>query len=314
MKKIPLIVITGPTGSGKTDLAIKLAQKFNGEIISADSRQIYKGMDIGTAKLIPDFILKTDSENVYVKNKVKHYLIDVINPNESYDLYNYKKDCKRLIKKIYKNGKLPFLVGGTGLYISSVIENYQLKKDTVNKKIRQELYDLYKEKGLNYLVGLLKKECLELSKKSDFENPRRVIRMLEICRTKGEVKQRKGNLQYDYLLIGVLILRKKLYEKINKRVENMIKKGLVDEVKKLYEKYSLDLTSMSGIGYRQIGKYLKGDIELKEAIRLIKRDTRRYAKRQITWWRGKENINWVINYKEATLLVYDFLKNHGNIK
>ena len=202
------------------------------------------------------------------------------------------------------------MAGGTGLYISAVVENYELREKNSNTKVRQEIESLYNKKSLNYLVKQLTNKCPKIVSDADLKNPRRVIRLLEICKVAGDIVKTKGVANYNVLLLGIDVPREQLYERINKRVDKMLKNGLVKEVAKLSKKYSFDLPAMSGIGYRQIGEYLKGNIDLDEAIRLMKRDSRHYAKRQITWWRRNKNIKWIKDYKQSVLNIKEFLSKY----
>lgn len=294
-----LIVILGPTASGKTDLALKLAKKFNGEIVNADSRQIYKGMDIGTGKVVD-------------KKGVRHYLLDIVKPDEEFTAAHYKKDAVAAIKNILKRGKTPFLVGGTGLYIQSVVDNLEIPAVPPNKKLRAQF-----EKDIKQSGGLLKwhKKLLKLdpgaAKVVDKNNPRRIIRALEVCLATGKQFSKlreKGEQLFDALQIGINIPRKKLYEKIDARVDWMVKNGLVEETKRLLKKYNPALPSMSGIGYKEIGKYLNGNYGLFLAAQKIKFRTHAYARRQMTWFRRDKRIKWIKNYNEAEREVKKWLK------
>lgn len=324
-----LIVILGPTASGKTEIAIKLAKKFGGEIVSADSRQIYKGMDVGTAKpsRVQSEKLKTESQNSKLKTKkneeafivknISHYLIDIINPDEDFSLAKYKKLAIKIIKDIQKRKKIPFLVGGTGLYISSIVDNLEIPKVKPDKSIRKKL----EAKNAEDLFQKLKKLDSKAAENIDSKNKRKLVRALEVCLITKKTfssQQGRGEPLFDFLQIGVKIPREKLYKKINQRVDQMIRMGLEKEVKKLMDKgYDLNLTSMSGLGYKQMKKYLKNKsstfskaldkIYLQETIESIKTETRHYAKRQMTWFKRDERIEWVKNCKEAEKFVEEFL-------
>jgi tRNA dimethylallyltransferase len=292
-----LIVILGPTASGKTGLAIKLAKKFNSEILSADSRQIYKYMNIGTAK--------TTKQEM---KGIKHYMIDVVKPNEVLSLAQYKNKAVKLINDISKRGKTPFLVGGTGLYISTIVDNWLIPKVGPTKKLRSEL----ENKSNIWLFRKLEKIDPATAKKIDPNNKRRLVRALEVCLSSGRLfsdERRRGEPLFDVLEIGIKLSQRELYQRINKRVDLMIKQGLLNEVKKLVKSgYKWNLPAMSGIGYRQIGMYLRGEITLEEAINLIKRDSRRYAKRQMTWFRRDKRIKWMNNYDQARKWIKEFLR------
>jgi len=297
-----IIVICGPTASGKTDLSIALAKKFNGEIINADSRQIYKEMDIATAK--PELIVY---EGKIMVDGVEHYLLDVVNPDENFTLSDYKEQTQKAIKNILKKGKVPFLVGGTGLYIWSIVDNLEIPRVEPNLALRKELEDKTPEERL----ALLKENDPESYDKIDLNNSRRVIRALEVVLSTGESflkQQKKGKPFLNVLQLGIKIDKENLYDRINRRCEQMIESGLVQEAKKLAQKYSWELPSMSGIGYRQMRDYIEGKMVLDEALEWLKQDTRHYAKRQMTWFKRDERIHWVENERQAEKLISDFLK------
>ncbi|MFH0805677.1 MAG: tRNA (adenosine(37)-N6)-dimethylallyltransferase MiaA [Patescibacteria group bacterium] len=290
-----LIIILGPTASGKSDLAIKLAQKFNGEIISADSRQIYKEMNIGTAKIIKKEM-----------SGVPHYMIDIVKPNQKFTLAQFQKKTIKIIKDIQKRNKLPLLVGGTGLYIQSIVDNLKIPETKPDKKLRNKLEKLTNQE----LINKLKKLDSKALKIIDTKNKRRLIRALEICllTKKPFSEQRKKNKSiFNTLQIGIKLNTKNLEQKIIKRIEKMIKNGLIKENKKLLKKYGDKPYSMSGIGYKEIIPYINNKITLKEAKELIKIHTRQYAKRQMTWFKRDKTIKWIKNYSEAEKLIQLFL-------
>lgn len=308
MSRKKLIVILGPTASGKTDLAIKMAKKFKGEIISADSRKIYKEMNIGTAK--PKI----------VKNKicgVPHYMIDIIRPNQQYSVAQFKEKAIKIINDIHKRKKIPFLVGGTGLYISSVVDNLKIPKVKADERLRKKLEKILKNKGIDYLWNKLIKIDPGVKFFIQKENARRVIRALEIClKTKKQFSKlrKKGKPLFEILEIGLKMPRDLLYKRINDRVEKMIKNGLINEVKKLIKKYGWNFPAINGIGYRQFVPFLKGKISLEEAIEQLKKDTRHFAKRQITWFKKDKRIKWVDiskknSEKKIEKLIKKFLKD-----
>lgn len=294
--KKKVIVIVGATGSGKSSIALKLAKKFKGFLISADSRQLFKEMNIGTNKDRGRWL-----KGKFIVDGVEEYLVDFLKPNEAFSVADWLGKTKDLINK---NKKLAIVVGGTGLYTTALTEGFTLpgKKDN---RLRDKFEKQLVKYGLKYLIKRLLK--LDPQTKVDLKNPRRVIRALEILLTKGKSSVGKVKPEYDFLQIYVTKPREELYQKINKRVDQMIDEGLIDEVKKLLKKYPQNTPSFSGIGYRQIIRYLKGEYDLTEAVRLIKRDTRRYAKRQITWYKKYPSLKPVRNYEEALALVDKFL-------
>ncbi len=292
-----LIVILGPTASGKSSLAVKLAKEFNGEIISADSRQIYKEMNIGTAK-----ITKKEMDGI------PHYLIDIVKPNQDFTLAQYKKKTIRIIKDIQRRRKLPFLVGGTGLYIQSIVDNLEIPQVKPNRKLREKL----EKKNTSDLFKQLKKLDPDIIKIVDGSNKRRIIRALEVCllTKKPFSKQRKkGQSLFDILQIGLEVEKDELEKRIEKRAEQMIREGLVEEVKKLLKNYNPDLPCFSGIGYQEIILYFKGELSLEKAKELISLHTRQYARRQMTWFRRDKRIHWVRRHSEAKGLIKGFLNN-----
>ncbi len=293
MKK--LIIILGPTASGKSSLAVKLAKKFNGEIISADSRQVYKEMNIGTAKI----------KEKEMKG-IPHYLINILNPDQEFTLSQFKEKTIKIIKDIQKRGKFPFLVGGTGLYIQSIVDNLSIPEIKPNQKLRNQL----EKKSAEELFNQLKELDPESIKFIDQKNKRRIIRALEVClitKKPFSEQRKKGRLLFDTLQIGLLIENKILEKKIEKRTELMIKEGLVQEVEKLIEKYDPKLPSMSGIGYKEVIPYLKKEISLEETKKLISLHTFQYAKRQMTWFRRDQRIRWIKNQEEAEASIGNIL-------
>jgi len=292
MKILPkLIVIVGPTASGKSDLAVKIAKKFNGEIVSADSRQIYRGMDIGTAKPSKKKLAA-----------VKHRLINIRNPNQDYSVGQYKKDAVMAINKIINAGKLPVLVGGTGLYINAVVKNLEFPKVKENKKLRARLGEEIKNKGLDFVFKKLVRLDPEAAYIVDLKNPRRIVRALEVALTSGKpfsAQRKAGKPLYDVLEIGIDIPREKLKGKIAERIGWMVKDGLVEEVKKLVEKYGPNCKALDAIGYREIIDYLEGKISLAEAVGQINKNTRHYARRQMTWFRKSKKARWFKNPRQA---------------
>ena len=300
--KLPkLICIVGPTASGKTDLAIKLAKKINAEIVSADSRQIYREMNIGTAKPPPSAMIK-----------IRHHLVSIKNPNENYTVGQYKKDAIKTIKNIVRSGKLPILTGGTGLYISAIVNNLEIPEVKPNKQLRKKLEQQIKRHGLYYVYGKLTALDPETAYIIDPKNPRRVIRAYEIAlATKKPLSEirKKGQPFFDTLILG-LNCREKLKTKIEKRTNLMIKKGLVKETKHLLKKYGPRAVPFDAIGYREMIDYLQGRTTLPEAIANINKNTWRFAKRQLTWFK-KMPVIWVKKQSlaEAEKEIKKFLKN-----
>jgi tRNA dimethylallyltransferase len=325
LNRLPkLIVILGPTASGKTDLALKLAKKFNGEIVNADSRQIYRGMDIGTGKVEAEKRRTKRGKTQIVAQGVSHYLIDVVNPGEEFTLADYKKMAVAAIGNIIKRGKTPFLVGGTGLYIQAVMDNLEIPTVPPNKKLRVKFErEIAKAKESRIenresrIVEKWYKKLLKLdlgaAKVVDKNNPRRISRALEVCLAIGKPFSKlreRGEQLFDTLQIGITLPRGKLYGRIDKRVDWMVEHGLIEETRRLMKKYDPILPSMSGIGYKEIGEYLECQMSnvkcqkvLEEAIQKIKYRTHDYARRQMTWFRRDKRIKWIKNYKEAEKII-----------
>ncbi|NLM74645.1 MAG: tRNA (adenosine(37)-N6)-dimethylallyltransferase MiaA [Clostridiaceae bacterium] len=283
-----VIVIAGPTASGKTDLAIKLALQINGEIISADSMQIYRGMDIGTAK-----------PTLEERQGIPHYLIDIVDPDEEYSVAHFQRDAKIRIKDILNRGKIPIVSGGTGLYINSLVYNITFSETIADWEYRKQLEEMAEEKGPEALHRLLQEVDPISAEKIHPNNVKRVIRALEVYKTTGrpisehQLESRKEKPEYDYKIFGLEMDRSILYERINRRAEKMIEMGLYEEVKGLLEKYSPDLVSLQGIGYKEIISAIQGECSLEEAVEKIKLNTRHLAKRQMTWFRKTENLQWI---------------------
>ncbi|MBE3091756.1 MAG: tRNA (adenosine(37)-N6)-dimethylallyltransferase MiaA [Candidatus Atribacteria bacterium] len=289
-KENNLLILLGPTGVGKTDISIKLAQKIPDiEIISADSMQIYKYMDIGTAK--PD---------KSVLNTIKHHMIDIVDPAENFDVIQYSKLAAKIILDVFKRGKIPILAGGSGLYISSIINPLFTGPDR-NIEYRKTLGEEAKIHGKKYLYDRLSKIDPISASKIEPNDLRRIIRALEVYKSTGKTisylqkKSSNNNAKINYQIIGFKRNRENLYEVINLRVDKMIKDGFIEEVKMLRDKgYKENLNSMQGLGYKQINKHLNGVCSKEEAIDLIKIETRHYAKRQMTWFKNKiKNIEWI---------------------
>ena len=286
--KPTVIVICGPTASGKTALSIELAKQLKGEIVSCDSMQIYKDMDIGTAK-----------PTIEEMQGIKHYLIDYISPDIRYSVADYKKDAKQAIKDIIDKGKVPIVVGGTGLYIDSLIYEIEYQNIEFDEKYREFLEKRVKKEGLQVLYEEAKKIDKIAIKKISPNDQKRILRILEIYnatgknKTEQEIESRKKELEYDYHVYALNWDRELLYERINKRVDIMIEQGLIEEVKMIYEKYNKFPTAMQGLGYKEIVEYIEGKTTKEEAIEKIKMETRRYAKRQITWFKKNKQTIWL---------------------
>lgn len=307
--KLPkLIVLVGPTASGKTNWSIRLAKKYNGEIISADSRQIYKMMDIGTAKA-PGEWKRNGLRRSYFVEGIPHHMIDFLNPGRTFTVAEFRDKALKYTKLAYKAGRVPLLVGGTGLYIQSIVDNYKIPRVGANKKLRSSL----EEKTNDELMLLLQQIDPVAAEHIDLHNKRRIIRALEVCILTGEsfsALRRKGEPLFDVLMIAPMVERDELHTRISDRVDAMIENGLVQEIKQLLEKkYSWELSSMNGIGYRQMRGYLEGAETLEQAKEHLKRDTRRFARRQMTWFRRDKRITWCATYEEAESLVEDFLQS-----
>lgn len=309
MKKIPLIILTGPTAVGKTALSIELAKDLNAEIISADSMQIYEYMDVGSAKVTKDEM-----------KGVVHHMIDEVKPDFPFSVSEFKHRSEKYIEEIANKGKNVLVTGGTGLYLNSLIYNMDFAKSNCNSKIREELENELKENGIDYMHDKLKSLDSEAASRIHKNNTKRVIRALEVCLDGKKMKDFSNDLKYNEKYLPIIIVlnrdREILYNRINKRVDIMMNNGLLEEVKRLLNMgYDKNLISMQGIGYKEIIKYLEGEYSLEEAVEIIKRDSRRYAKRQITWFKRYENSKWfdLGNYDDISILKEDILNFIENI-
>ena len=287
--KPKVIVIAGPTASGKTALSIELAKKIDGEIISSDSMQIYKNMDIGTAK-----VTKEEMQGI------KHYLIDCVSPDERYSVSNFKKDSMEAIEQILSKGKVPIVAGGTGLYIDSLIYGIEYQDMIFDEAYRELLMKQAEtEDGLKKLYEDAKQIDEEAVKKISHNDKKRIIRILEIYHATGKNKteqeklSRVNDVKYDFKVFAIDMDREKLYNRINRRVDIMLEQGLVEEVKKLKEKYNHFPTAMQGLGYKEVVEYLNEKCTYEEMVEKIKQETRRYAKRQLTWFRKNKQTIWL---------------------
>ena len=282
---IPLIILSGPTAVGKTKLSIELAKSLNAEIISADSMQVYRGMDIGTAKITADEM-----------EGIRHHLIDIISPFDEWNVTEFVKRSKEAINEIVAGGKVPIVTGGTGFYIQALIKDVDFSNEE-DTSVRDELIRTADEKGSEYLYQMLREVDPESAEIIHKNNVKRVIRALEFFRLHGKKisehnkEQTVDNSPYNYLYFVLNDERSRLYERIDRRVDIMIDNGLVDEVASLRNR-GLDLSyvSMQGLGYKEIYRYLSGEITLDEAVYILKRDTRHFAKRQLTWFKREENV------------------------
>lgn len=282
----PLIILTGPTAVGKTDLSIQLAKAVDAEIVSADSMQIYKYMDIGSAKV-------TEEE----MQGVKHYLVDGIEPDMPFSVSEYKRMAEEYIDEISSRGKNVIVTGGTGLYLNSLIYDMDFGKSDANQELREELNKELEENGPAYMYEKLVSLDKEAAERIHPNNTKRVIRAIEVAMSGEKMNDFSKDLRYNKKYRPIIIVlnrdRQALYDRINLRVDIMLKNGLIEEVKGLLEKgYTKDMISMQGIGYKEIIKYFDGEYTLDEAIEIIKRDSRRYAKRQLTWFRRYEDAKW----------------------
>lgn len=285
----PLVIIAGPTAVGKSALGVKLAKRINGEIISADSMQVYRGMDIGTAKI-------TEAET----EGIKHYLIDVLNPDEEFNVYTFQMMAKEAVKEITQKGKIPIVVGGTGFYTQALLYDIDFtESEGLDNSYRESLQALYEEKGADYLFDMLKEvdpaSCEIIHK----NNIKKVIRALDFYHETGKpisshnIEQAARPAAFNFAYFFLNDDRDKVYERIDKRVDKMASMGLVDEVKSLREKgYDRGMISMLGLGYKEILDYLDGNISLEEALNQIKQGTRKFSKRQVTWAKRENDVIW----------------------
>lgn len=306
-----LVVIVGPTAVGKTELSIELAKKVDGEIISGDSMQVYKGMDIGTAKATPE-----EMQNI------PHYLIDILNPDESFSAYDFKVRAEALIKDITARGKVPIIAGGTGLYIQSLIYNYPFDKEEVSEETAravreklEELESLSNEALHQYLASFDAESAADIHP----NNRKRVLRAVEYyLKTEKKLSNRKKVQQYtenyDTLLIGVETSRETMYQRINNRVDHMMKAGLINEVEQLLRQGFTNCQSMQAIGYKELIPAIDQDISIEQAVDKLKQHSRNYAKRQMTWFKNKMNVQWFDREQQPLPLILDDITAHINKK
>lgn len=289
MNKRPLIILTGPTAVGKTALSIKLAKAVNGQMISADSMQVYRHMDIGTAKIKPEEM-----------QGIPHYLIDVLEPEEDFNVVRFQHMAKEALAKIYAEGGIPIVVGGTGFYIQALLYDIDFEENDEDTTYRQELQQLSEAKGAEYLHEMLKQVDPESAQTIHANNVKRVIRALEFHHQTGlpisahNEEQRQKESPYHFLYFVLNDDRQMLYDRIDKRIDIMLEQGLVDEVKELVASgCKRDMVSMQGLGYKEILNYLEGNCTLEEAVYILKRDTRHFAKRQLTWFKREREVIWL---------------------
>lgn len=313
--KRPLIILAGPTAVGKTALSIRLAQEINAEIISADSMQVYRHMDIGSAKIRPEEM-----------KGVPHHLVDVLEPEEEFNVVRFQQMAETAMEEIHAKGKIPLVVGGTGFYIQAILYDIDFTENDGDMEYRRSLERIAEEKGGEYLHMLLKEADPESASQIHPNNIKRMIRALEFHRqTGGKIsehneKERAKESPYNYAYFVLTDERSRLYERIDRRVDVMMEEGLLDEVRSLKERgVKRGSTAMQGLGYKEIFAYLEGEYPLDEAVRIIKRDTRHFAKRQLTWFKREKDVVWadksVIGQSEDTIMEYMMkeLKERGII-
>lgn len=312
--KDKIILLVGPTASGKTDMGVRIAKRINAEIISADSMQIYKYMNIGTAKPTKDEM-----------SSVTHHLIDEVEPDFEFSVALFREISEKIIKDIVARGKRPLIVGGTGLYINSLTKPWSFSKTEPNSAVREELEEIVKLNGKNYLHEMLRQIDPISAESIHPNNVKRVIRAIEVYKTSGKTKSiadresMEEELAFEPILLGLNMERSTLYSRIEQRVDRMIKEGLVEEVDGLLKAgYKESIISMQGLGYKEIVRFLKGEYTLERAIEVLKRDTRHFAKRQLTWFRRDDRIQWfqIDKYKDKDELedhMISYLESKGII-
>ena len=304
--KPKVIIITGPTASGKTSLSIELAKKINGEIICADSMQVYRKMNIGTAK-----------PTLEEMEGIKHYMLDVVDPDEEFNVVKYKQLAEKCIEEIFKKGKVPILVGGTGLYVESLIKNIKFSESNIDNEYREKLTKLANENGNDYIYNMLKEIDPISCQRIHLNDTKRIIRALEVYEQTGKTitqhnEESLQELKYQYILFGIDMDREILYDRINKRVDIMLEVGLIEEVKDIYNSYKCFPTAMQGLGYKEVVQYLENDISYEEMIEKLKMETRRYAKRQLTWFRRYKDMIWLNREKLNINEMLDIIINEYN--
>lgn len=281
-----VVAVVGPTAVGKTNLSVEIARQFNGEVISGDSMQVYQGLDIGTAKA-----------TVEERGTIPHHLIDIKKPAEAFSAAEFQQYVNTCISQITARGRLPVIAGGTGLYIQAVLEGYNFSKQPRDPDIHSKLEKEVSEKGIEPFYRRLQKVDPEQAGKIPPQNIRRVIRALEVYETTGLTmteyrRQQKTELDFDPILIGLEMDRQQLYHRINERIDRMLEDGLIEEARMLYDQGRANSQAMQAIGYKEFIPYFKGESSLEEAVERVKRNSRRYAKRQYTWFKNKMNVHW----------------------
>jgi tRNA dimethylallyltransferase len=303
-KKQPLLVLAGPTAVGKTELSLRLAEELNGAVISADSMQVYRYMDVGSAKIMPE-----------ERRGIPHYLIDVLDPEEDFNVFRFQQMAGEAIAEIREKGMLPILTGGTGFYIQAVLKNINFTENEDHQEIRRQMEELAQAQGTEEVYRELQKLDPEAAAEIHPHNVKRVIRAIEYYQMTGKPisahnrEQRERRSAYHSALFVLTDERQRLYENINRRVDHMMENGLVEEVRRLVGRgLTEDNVSMKGIGYRELFPYFRGEISLEQAVEDIKKDTRHFAKRQITWFKREEDAIWVnkrdFGYDEEKILAY----------
>lgn len=306
-KNNKIIVILGPTSSGKSAVAISLAKKFQGEIISADSRQVYRGLDIGTGKEPGEWDIK---KKVYISQNIPHYLIDNVSSRTEYNAAKFKKDYDKIIADILKRGKLPIVCGGTGFWIKALVDNIAYPEVAPDWKLREKL----NKKSAETLFKELQKLDHQRAKTIDQKNPVRLIRAIEICKALGSVPNTENQTlanKYQFLQIGISLSKEKLYQNIEKRLRDRFEKGMIEEVEKLHFKNKISWKKLEsfGLGYKLIPQYLRKEIVTKEELfEKVLQSEKDYAKRQMTWFQKDKRIIWIEKYKDIENKVKDFLK------
>ncbi|MCC2253207.1 tRNA (adenosine(37)-N6)-dimethylallyltransferase MiaA [Ruminococcus sp. CLA-AA-H200] len=302
--KRPLIILAGPTAVGKTDLSVRLAKQINASVISADSMQVYRHMDIGSAKITPEEM-----------DGVPHYLVDVLEPEEEFSVVRFQQMAKEAAEEIYARGQIPLVVGGTGFYVQALLYDIDFTENDGDDSFRRELEQTAKEQGSEYLHDLLKERDPKAAEQIHPNNVKRVIRALEFYQQTGKrisehnEEERGKESPYEFAYFVLTDERSRLYERIDRRVDLMMEQGLLEEVRELKERgVRRDSTAMQGLGYKELYAYLDGAYDLEEAVRVIKRDTRHFAKRQLTWFKRERDVIWadrsVIGQDEDRLLEF----------